>query len=157
MPDQGFLVAWFIDQTVKTPLHSNHKDIRRQYQSTKLQTWIAVCFYIIGNYNFCLKTLYFLLVLEKLSVTYFLYCVPSEMCGFHLLCTHFSFNWKSLENKTGKDKLQGRHKWVWFYRDHLNTRLVRNSNGRFVFGCLMVRYSNGGLIKPYLNQRKAWL
>ena len=29
--------------------------------------------------------------------------------------------------------------------NHLNTRLVQHSNGRFVPGCQMVRYSNDGL------------
>ena len=32
-----------------------------------------------------------------------------------------------------------------FYRNHLKTGLVWYSNGRFVSGCQMVRYSNGGL------------
>ena len=31
------------------------------------------------------------------------------------------------------------------YSNHLNTKLVWYSNGRFVSGCEMVRYSNGGL------------
>ena len=31
------------------------------------------------------------------------------------------------------------------YSNHLNTRQVLCSNGRFVSGCQMVRYSNGGL------------
>ena len=30
------------------------------------------------------------------------------------------------------------------YSNHLNTGLVWYSNGRFVSGCQMVRYSNGG-------------
>ena len=31
------------------------------------------------------------------------------------------------------------------YSNHLNTGLVRYSDGRFVLGCQMVRYWNGGL------------
>ena len=35
--------------------------------------------------------------------------------------------------------------WNKIYCNHLNTRLVCYLNGRFVSGCRMVRYSNGGL------------
>ena len=34
------------------------------------------------------------------------------------------------------------------YSNHLNTWLVWYSNGRFVLGCQIIRYSNGGLKKP---------
>ena len=40
-------------------------------------------------------------------------------------------------------------------RIHLNTELVWYSNGRFVSGCQMVRYSNGGL-KTGLQKACLW-
>ena len=41
------------------------------------------------------------------------------------------------------------------YSYHLNTGLVWYSNGRFVSGCQMVRYSNGGL-KTGLKKASLW-
>ena len=41
------------------------------------------------------------------------------------------------------------------YSNHLNTGLVWYSNGRFVSGCQMVRYSNGGL-KTGLKKACLW-
>ena len=39
------------------------------------------------------------------------------------------------------------------YCNHLNTRLVWYSNDRFLYGCQMVRYSNGGLKKACLRSK----
>ena len=41
------------------------------------------------------------------------------------------------------------------YSNHLNTGLVRYLNGRFVSGCQMVRYTNGGL-KTGLKKACLW-
>ena len=46
-------------------------------------------------------------------------------------------------------------KWGYEYSSHLNTGLVWYSNGRFVAGCRMVRYSNCGL-KPGLKKACLW-